>query len=96
MEPLTVFAIVDAAAPDMTVVQAAVAQLAKDSAAEPGCLHYAVHLSIHPPQRLILHEIWSDDAALQRHRNSAHVAVFKAALAGTTVTVWASPVRLQS
>lgn len=92
--PVTVFATVDADPPDLARVQAAVADLARLSAAEPGCIRYDVYLSAKVPARLILHEVWADAAALDRHRQSDHVAVFKAAIAGTSAMVWASPVDL--
>jgi quinol monooxygenase YgiN len=93
-DQVTVFAIVDADAPDMPKVRSAVAKLAERSAAEPGCLRYDVHLSTKAPERLILHEVWADAAALERHRRSDHVAAFKAALDGTSAKVWASPFRI--
>jgi quinol monooxygenase YgiN len=93
-DQVTVFAIVDADAPDMPKVRSAVARLAERSAAEPGCLRYDVHLSTKAPERLILHEVWADPAALEHHRQSGHVAAFKAALDGTSANIWASPFRI--
>lgn len=90
MTPLTVFAIIEAPEADLLRVQAAVAELARHSAGELGCLQYDVHLSVKSPARLIIHEIWAGAAALECHRGAEHVARFRASLDGTTARVWAS------
>ena len=92
----TVFAIIEASEADMRLVQAAVADLARQSAAEPECLRYDAHLSVKDPKRLIIHEIWGSKVALQKHRESVHVAQFKASITHTTATVWASAFHLLS
>ena len=51
-ETQTVFAIIEASEPDMRPVQAAVADLARQSAAELECLRYDAHLSVKEPTRL--------------------------------------------
>ena len=89
-QSITVFATIDAPAADLAQILAAVTDLARLSTAEPGCLRYEVYQSSRDPGRLIIHEIWADAAALERHRGMAHVAVFKAVLPGTS-KVWASP-----
>ncbi len=91
MSPLTVFAIIEVPDADLARVHAAVAALARQSIREGGCLRYDVYQSRKDPVRLVIHEEWADDIALQRHRGAAHVADFKLALDGTTAHVWASP-----
>jgi quinol monooxygenase YgiN len=86
----TVFAIIDASEADLGHVQEAVSELARQSISEVGCLRYDVYQSRKNPVRLINHELWTDDTALERHRASCHIARFKAKLDGTTAAVWAS------
>ncbi len=93
-ETQTVFAIIEASEPDMRLVKAAVADLARQSAAEPECLRYNSDLSVKEPKRLIIHEIWGSKVALQKHRESVHVSQFKASITHTTATVWASAFHL--
>lgn len=90
----TVFAVIEASESDMRLVQAAVANLARQSAAEPECLRYDAHLSLKEPTRLIIHEIWGSEKALQSHRESVHVAQFKASLIRTSAKLWASAFHL--
>lgn len=87
---VTVFAIVEASEADLPHLQAAVAELARHAVDEAGCMRYDVHVSIQAPTRMIIYEIWVNDAALELHRHSAHVAQFKRSLDGTTAKVWAS------
>jgi quinol monooxygenase YgiN len=89
-ETQTVFAIIEASDGDMLLVGVAVADLARHSAAEPGCLRYDAHLSVKKPTRLIIHEIWESEKALQSHRDSVRVAQFKSSLSHTSAKVWAS------
>ena len=89
--PLTVFAILEASEADMPRLQVAVAELARHSSDEAGCMRYDVHVSLKAPTRMIIHEIWAHDAALDLHRLSAHVAHFKTSLGGTNAKIWVSP-----
>lgn len=89
----TVFAIIDSSDDHITLVQAAVADLARQSTAEPECLRYDVHRSVKMPGRLIIYEIWGSEEGLQRHRESLHVAQFKSAIIHTTASVWGSVCR---
>ena len=88
--PRTVFAIVEVSEADLPRLQDALADLARHSAAEAGCVQYALHVSVKVPTRIIIHEIWASDTALDLHRQSPHVAEFKRALGGTSTNVWAS------
>ena len=40
---------------------------------EPGCLGYTVHRHTTEPRRFFIYEQYRDEAALEAHRNSAHV-----------------------
>ena len=92
----TVFAIIEASEADIQLVQAAVADLVRQSAAEQECLCYDAHLSVKEPMRLIIHEVWGSEKALQSHRGSVHVAQFKASLIHTSAKVWASAFQVLS
>jgi len=92
--PLTVFAILEISEVDMAHVQGAVSELARQSISEPGCIRYDVFHSLKEPVRLIIHEVWTDDSAIEVHRRSLHMAEFKAALNRTTARLWASQCQL--
>ncbi|HXE31996.1 MAG TPA: putative quinol monooxygenase [Terriglobales bacterium] len=49
-------------------------QLAAASRREPGCLVYNAHRSLETPGRLLIYEIYRDQAALEAHRASSHFA----------------------
>lgn len=89
-DPLTLFAIVETSEADLPCVEVAVVALARQTRAETGCVQYEMYVSTKLPRRLIIHEIWSDEAALDRHLRSESVAQFKQALGGTTAKVWVS------
>ncbi len=89
-DPITVFAVVEVPDADLGHVKEAVSKLAHHSILEAGCLRYDVYQSRKHPVRLIIQELWADDAAIDRHRGSTHVKTFKAALTGTAAQVWAS------
>lgn len=44
---------------------------------EPGCLDYAAHLDPADPRRVLFYERWADQAALDRHWASEHLAAFR-------------------
>lgn len=46
--------------------------LTAESRKEPGCLIYIVHRHRTEPGRFFIYEQYTDDAALEAHRNSAH------------------------
>jgi quinol monooxygenase YgiN len=46
--------------------------------AEPGCRMYLVHRSTTEPRRFFLYEQYTDQAALDAHRSSAHFARYAA------------------
>ena len=52
------------------------------SRAEDGCLMYAYALDLLEPGLVRVSELWTDRAALEAHFKTAHMAVWRAALAG--------------
>lgn len=48
--------------------------------AEPGCLHYSFSRDVLDPDTLIISERWEDQAAIDAHFKSAHMAEFNAVL----------------
>jgi len=60
---------------------------------EDGCINYDFAIDIADPTRLIVFERWRDQAALERHTQSPHIAAWRAAgaTAGPVerhLTVW--------
>jgi quinol monooxygenase YgiN len=53
--------------------------------AEPGCLHYGYSRDVLDPDTLIISERWTDQAAIDGHFKSAHMAEFNAVLATAKV-----------
>lgn len=48
--------------------------------AEDGCDHYGFSRDVHDPDRMIISERWRDQAALDAHFASPHMATFNALL----------------
>ncbi len=53
--------------------------------AEEGCLYYSFARDVTDPDRLIVSERWRDQAAIDAHFASPHMAAFNAALASAKV-----------
>jgi quinol monooxygenase YgiN len=51
-------------------------QMSVLSLAETGCRAYTLHVDADDPTTLVLYEVWDDQAALDAHDQSAHVAHF--------------------
>ena len=45
---------------------------------EPGCQGYFAHVHAEDPKRVLFYERWQDQAALDAHNASAHLAAFRA------------------
>jgi quinol monooxygenase YgiN len=56
-------------------------QMVVETRKEQGCLHYAFARDMNDPDILRISERWTDDAALQAHSTSPHMAAFGAGLA---------------
>jgi quinol monooxygenase YgiN len=52
---------------------------------EEGCLHYAFSTDLAIPNRFQLSELWESDETLAAHGQTAHMAMFRAGLAGQRV-----------
>ena len=53
---------------------------------EQGCQHYAYSRDLSNPNRFQLSELWQDDAALQAHFHTDHMATYRAGIAKLKVT----------
>ena len=53
--------------------------------AEPGCLHYSYAADVLDPNILRISELWTDQAAIDAHFKSAHMAAFNRALGTATI-----------
>lgn len=49
-----------------------VKQVQKLSTKEPGCIQYTTHHTVEDPNKVILYEIYVDEAAFEQHRASSH------------------------
>ena len=54
-----------------------VARMMEASEAEDGCLCYRFYADLINPRRLRLYEEWRDEAALEAHFQSPHMATFQ-------------------
>jgi quinol monooxygenase YgiN len=54
--------------------------VATASRAEDGCIAYRVHEAVDAPNEFVFVEEWRDDAALQTHFRTAHIAEFMGAI----------------
>lgn len=66
---------IDAARPAMR-------RMIEASRAEPGCLDYAYAEDVLDPGLIHVRELWTDQAALDRHFASPHLAAWRAAWPG--------------
>lgn len=74
---------------DLAALQAVV----ETTRAEPGCLDYTAHAHADDPCRVLIHERWADQGALDRHWAAEHLAVFREHVATRlasvpTLTFW--------
>ncbi len=59
----------------------AIVEMVRASRAEDGCLDYAFATDLADPDTLVLFERWRDQAALDAHGKSAHMAEFQKVMA---------------
>lgn len=57
---------------DHDAIQAHLAALTHASRQEPGCVSYIAHFLADDPTTVLIYEQYTDDAALDRHRNTPH------------------------
>ena len=61
------------------------ARMMQASAAEDGCVCYRFYADLLNPRRFRIYEEWLDEAALEAHFNSTHMAKFQEVLKGLRV-----------
>lgn len=81
--PTVITAKIRFAASHIEAVKMAAAAMMEASQAENGCIDYAFAQDVNDPSLFRIVEIWEDDAALKRHFQMPHMAVFNEALAAT-------------
>jgi quinol monooxygenase YgiN len=59
--------------------------VADASRGEEGCIAYRVHEAVDGPNEFVFVEEWRDEAALQAHFRTPHIAEFMAAITNTIV-----------
>lgn len=64
---------------------AALEMMRQTKASEPGCLEYAYAIDLAEPDRLRVIERWADQAALDAHFASPHMARFRQAMADAKI-----------
>jgi quinol monooxygenase YgiN len=72
-------------ADDMAALREAAAAMVPATRAEPGCLAYAYSEDLLEPGVIHVTERWRDDAALEAHFQTPHMAAFNAVLAKARV-----------
>lgn len=71
---------------DRTTARAAVAEVARLSRAEPGCISYAVAIDLDDPAVTRVSELWASVEQHREHMAQPHVAAFFAAVKDLRVT----------
>jgi len=66
---------------DIGSARAAMIDMAAETAKEDGCIHYRFYQDIEHADHFHVYEEWKSDAHLAAHAASAHMQVFRAALA---------------
>lgn len=56
-------------------------QYVADTRREPGCLRFDMHRDVANPSRFRIYEQFSDEAALQAHRQAPHALAWRKAMA---------------
>ena len=78
--PITLMAALSFIAPVDADALAALAAVIAATRKEPGCQEYAAHVHTEDPCRVFFYERWQDQAALDGHNASAHLAAFRASV----------------
>ncbi len=79
---LNVVAIIDAKPEYVTVVENALRDMLEPTRAEQGCLQYELNRDLDNPTRMIMIERWTNEAALERHTTTPHMARLRRAMDG--------------
>lgn len=83
---LVVTGLIEVAEPDIEAARDAAATMAVETRKEDGCLAYAFYEDVEQPGRFRVYEEWTGQPALSAHFETDHMAVFRAVLAGLTIT----------
>ena len=75
---LVFFAQFHAAPGNEQAVEAAIRKVAPCSRDEAGCRHYHVYRGSRDPAQFVIHSIWDDEAAFDRHATLPHTVEFLA------------------
>jgi quinol monooxygenase YgiN len=91
--PLTVVATFQAQPGKETALRAALASLLAPTRKEAGCLSYDLHQSAESPGKFLFYETWQNQAAIDAHMQSPHVAVLlpkvsDLCIAFPEITIW--------
>lgn len=71
---------------DIAALRPAAAAMVAATLAEPGCIAYSFAEDLLEPGVMRIAELWADEAALDAHFATPHMASFNAALAGASLT----------
>ncbi len=74
MPEINVVAILVAKPGSETIVSDALQALVEPTRAEPGCVSYDLYMSKVDPQTFITIEMWDNEAALDTHMGTPHIA----------------------
>jgi quinol monooxygenase YgiN len=75
--PLLVFATIPATPGKEEALKQAFLELIPVVLTEPACQRYELYQSAENPTRLIMHELWDDEAGLQAHSQMPHMNAFR-------------------
>ncbi len=79
---LNVIAIIETKQEHTTIVEDALREMLAPTRAEDGCLQYDLNRDVDNPSRLTMIERWRDEAALERHSATPHMARLRRAMEG--------------
>lgn len=82
--PLSIIATIVAHPEHREMVTQALTAMLAPTRAEAGCQQYDLHVDQADPNRLVMIERWTDDAALDAHIATPHMARLKAVIADKT------------
>lgn len=93
MSEITLLAALTFSEPVDQTVFAALEAVMAATRLEPGCVEYAAHTHATDPRRVVFYERWQDQAALDSHNASAHLAAFRAVVGprladGSDLSFW--------
>ena len=79
---LIVIALAEVSAESLAALRDAAAAMTAASSNEQGCLSYSFNFDLSAPHLVRIVEVWRDQAALDAHFQTSHMAAFRAAIAG--------------